>query len=119
MDPTVLQAGPLLGQCRRLGTRPLPCFDHTALHCTSWPFFSAYLKGGCAQAPLAGGVGGQQGGLLWGRGDPRRLSISHHNSGVPAAQGAAPLSAEADNDAFFQNKRMHLFFPPPTNHLSQ
>lgn len=46
---------------------------------------------------------------MQGRGKPRRLSISHNNSGLLTAQGGVSHSAKADNEAFFQNERMRLF----------
>lgn len=45
-----------------------------------------------------------------GKGQHRRLSLSRNNSGLPTAQGGVSHSAKADNEAFFPNERMCLFF---------
>lgn len=83
--------------------------SHTLGWSSSWGVFSGPSKGlppwvrlpapfqpHCAAlhflallSPLPMGWAGG-GGVLWGRGEPRRLSISRHNSGLPTAQGAAP-----------------------------
>lgn len=61
MEPAILWAGPLLGECfqgpRRgchLGSGSLPRFNHTVLPCTSWPFSVLSRWGGRAVGGCCG-----------------------------------------------------------------